>query len=336
MKKVRKAVALLSGGLDSLIATELVIRQSVKVEGVNFVTAFCTCTPGGQGCLAGRRAAEQLGINLKVFSLKEEYLDLIKDPKYGYGRNMNPCLDCRILMFKKAGEYMKKVGASFLVTGEVLGERPMSQRRDTIMLIEEESGLAGYVVRPLSAKFFEPTVAARKGWIDREKFLEIKGRSRKPQIKLAEDLEMTDYPCPAGGCLLTEEGYSRKIRDLLEYDPDFGLEDIKLLRTGRHFRLSPAAKIVLGRNKEENKALLDMAREEDLRMFPVGTKGPTGLGRGVFFREELEKAARIAARYTRLKKREPLVVECGNTQKPQKTRIKAYPAAEKELEELRV
>ncbi|MCJ7704102.1 MAG: thiamine biosynthesis protein, partial [Desulfobacterales bacterium] len=175
-----KAIALLSGGLDSTLAARLVLDQGIELEALNFMTVFCTCTNKGATCLASQKAVETLGIPLRVFNVSEEYLNVVRNPKHGYGSNMNPCIDCRIFMLKKAKVYMEESGASFIVTGEVLGQRPMSQRRDAMRLIEKEAGLEGLILRPLSAQFLPVTLPEREGWIDREKLLNIQGRSRKP------------------------------------------------------------------------------------------------------------------------------------------------------------
>ncbi|MFH0731551.1 MAG: hypothetical protein V2A72_01355 [Candidatus Omnitrophota bacterium] len=297
MKKV-KAISLMSGGLDSILATRLMLEQGIEIEAVNFLTVFCTCTSRGKTCLASKSAADNLGIKLKVFEISKEYFQIIKNPKHGYGSNMNPCLDCRILIFKKAAEYMRQTGASFLITGEVLGERPMSQRRDALRIIERDSGLEGLILRPLSAKLFEPTIAEKEGLVDREKLLSIKGRSRKPQIQLAKDFGINDYPCPAGGCLLTDPGFAARIRDLIKHKPDFNINDVKLLKAGRHFRLTKTAKLVVGRNEKENDILLALANDDDLCFHPVNTTGPTAIGRGEFDRGVISLAASIVARYS--------------------------------------
>src|SRR4030043_332803 len=194
-----KAIALPSGGLDSTLAAKVVMEQGVELEALNFLTVFCTCTHRGESCLASQKAVDSLGIPLRVFNVSEEYLDVVKHPKHGYGSNMNPCIDCRIFMLKKAKAYMEDGGASFIVTGEVLGQRPMSQRRDAMRLIEKEAGLEGFILRPLSAKFLPVTVPEKEGWVKRETLPEFQGRSRKPQIKLADHYGIRDYPCPAGG-----------------------------------------------------------------------------------------------------------------------------------------
>ena len=208
-----RAVALLSGGLDSLLAIKVMLEQGVEVEALNFVSVFCTCTPKSSSCSAARSAVRQLGVPLKALNTSKQFLEVVKSPKHGYGRNLNPCLDCRILMFRQARTYLRKTGASFVITGEVLGERPMSQRREAMKLIEAEAGLEGLVVRPLSAALLEPTIPEQKGWIDRSRLLKIRGRSRKPQIELARTYGLTDYPCPAGGCLLTDAGFAGRMMD---------------------------------------------------------------------------------------------------------------------------
>ncbi len=293
-----KAIALLSGGLDSILATRLIKDQGIEIEAVNFLTVFCNCTSRGKTCLASTSAAASLGVGLKVFEVTKEYINIVKSPKHGYGRNLNPCLDCRIFIFKKAGEYMRQSGASFIVTGEVLGERPMSQRMDAMRIIEKESSLKGLIVRPLCAKLMEPTIPEKEGMVDREKLLNIQGRSRKPQIQLASELGVHDYPCPAGGCLLTDKGFADRMRDLMKHNPDFTVHDIKLLKIGRHFRLGPSSKLIIGRDEEENGKLLALTEEDDLRVRPVNVPGPIGIGRGSFRDDYINLAARILARYT--------------------------------------
>ncbi len=196
---------------------------------------------------------------------------------------------------------MESSDASFIVTGEVLGQRPMSQRREAMRLIEKESDLEGFILRPLSAKFLPASIPEQKGWINREKLLNISGRSRKPQIQLAEHYGVRDYPCPAGGCLLTDPGFARRIRDLMAHDPEFSLSDVHLLKIGRHFRLSPKLKFVVGRNEEDNKKLEALAYEEDVLLKAAHYPGPLSLLRGETPPEEIERAAAITARYGKAK-----------------------------------
>lgn len=296
-----KAIALLSGGLDSTLAARLVLDQGIELEALNFMTVFCTCTNRGATCLASQKAVETLGIPLKVLNVSEEYLEVVRHPKHGYGSNMNPCIDCRIFMLKKAKTYMAEVGASFIVTGEVLGQRPMSQRKDAMRLIEKEAGLEGLILRPLSAQFLPVTIPEREGWIDREKLLNIQGRSRKPQIRLAEYYHIKDYPCPAGGCLLTDPIFARRLRDLMDHHPHFTLNDVHLLKFGRHFRLSPHVKLVVGRNEEENQKIQTFSQTEDLLLKATRFPGPLSLLRGEMGKEDIEKAASITARYSKAK-----------------------------------
>jgi tRNA U34 2-thiouridine synthase MnmA/TrmU len=294
-----KAIALLSGGLDSTLAAKVVMDQGVELEAINFLTVFCTCTQRGESCLASQKAVGDLGISLKVFNVSEEYLNVVKSPKHGYGRNMNPCIDCRIFMLKKAKAYMEEVAASFIVTGEVLGQRPMSQRRDAMRLIEKEAGLKGYILRPLSAKFLPITIPEKEGWVNRERLLGIQGRSRKPQIELAEHYGIRDYPCPAGGCLLTDPGFAKRLKDLMLHAPDFSLNDVHLLKMGRHFRLSPKLKLIVGRNEKDNRKIQTFAQEGDILLKTVHHPGPLSLLRGEADGTGIERAASVTVRYSK-------------------------------------
>jgi len=309
-----KAIALLSGGLDSTLAAKIVMEQGIELEALNFLTVFCTCTNRGETCLASQKAVNALGIPLKVFNVSDEYLNVVKHPKHGYGSNMNPCIDCRIFMLKKAKVYMEEAGASFIVTGEVLGQRPMSQRRDAMRLIEKEAGLEGYILRPLSAKFLPVTTPEKEGWINRENLLEIQGRSRKPQMKLADHYGIRDYPCPAGGCLLTDPQFANRMKDLMLYGPNFSLNDIHLLKIGRHFRLSPNLKLVVGRNEEDNKKIQTFVQEGDILLKALQHPGPLSLLRGEPNGIEIEKAASITVRYGKAKdlKRVEVLYKKGN------------------------
>ena len=293
-----KAISLVSGGLDSTLATKVVLDLGVDVIAANFVSPFCQCNRK-DGCRhEAKFVSEQLGIPLRIVNVTGDFLEMLRSPKHGYGSNMNPCIDCRILMLKKAKELMDAEGASFLITGEVLGQRPMSQRRDAMHVIENEAGVKGLVLRPLSAKLLNPTIAEEKGWVDREKLLDISGRSRKPQMQMAENFHIKDYPCPAGGCLLTDPGFSRKVKDLIDHD-DLSIESINLLKHGRHFRLTPEAKLVVGKNEHDNKVLEAAAFKDDIVWMAEETApGPTALGKGVFSDPRVfELAGRIVARY---------------------------------------
>ena len=298
-----KAVALLSGGLDSTLAVRLMLEQGVDVEALHFLTIFCTCST--RGCaLEARKVSEKFAVPLKVVDITQPFMEVVKNPKHGYGKNLNPCIDCRLLMLRLAKEYMEEVRASFIVTGEVLGQRPMSQRRDALKMIERDSGLVGLILRPLSAKFLQPTIPEKEGWVDREKLLGFSGRSRKPQMALAEALELKDYPCPAGGCLLTDPGFSKRMRDLLEHG-DFSINDCLLLKLARHFRLDKATKVIVGRDEEENFSLETLTRPGDLLLETSEVPGALVILRGDIEEGNINMAARTAARYSKAKD-EPL------------------------------
>lgn len=331
-----KAIALLSGGLDSTLAARLVLDQGIELEALNFMTVFCTCTNKGATCLASQKAVETLGIPLRVFNVSEEYLNVVRNPKHGYGSNMNPCIDCRIFMLKKAKAYMEESGGSFIITGEVLGQRPMSQRKDAMRLIEKEAGLEELILRPLSAQFLPVTLPEREGWIDREKLLNIQGRSRKPQMKLAEQFNIHDYPCPAGGCLLTDPGFARRIRDLMDHQYDFSLNDVHLLKFGRHFRLSPKVKLVVGRNEEENHKIETFSQAGDTLLKTVRYPGPVSLLRGEADETERERAASITARYSKAKGMEKVEVHYQKVEREEEKSIFVSPLSEAEIQKERI
>ena len=243
----RKCVVLISGGLDSALAAKLMLEQGIEVQGLFLSMSWGCCEKEkAQGC------AQQLGIPLMILSIGDAYLDVIRAPKYGYGTAMNPCIDCRAYMFRIAKRYMEEIGAGFVVTGEVLGQRPMSQMRRPLHIIEAESGLEGLLLRPLSAQLLEPTLPELLGVVDRERLLRIAGRSRHEQIELAAANRISGYSTPAGGCLLTDEQFARKAKDLFEHEERPTTKDMELLAIGRHFRLGPRTKVILGRNELEN------------------------------------------------------------------------------------
>ena len=286
----------------------MMLNQGIELEAINFMTVFCTCTRKGSCKHEARRVADDFGVKLHVMNVTEEYLEVVKNPKYGYGSNMNPCIDCRIFMFKKAKAFMKDIGASFIITGEVLGERPMSQRRDAINIIERDSGLKGLVLRPLSAQFFEPTIPEKEGIVNRGLLLDIRGRSRKPQIALAKELGIDEYLCPAGGCLLTDPGFARRMKDLIAHD-EYTLPNIKLLKVGRHFRTN-GTKIVIGRDKDDNERMLNFAEEGDVIVKTKDFAGPITVVRGNGVSSVIRLAAALTAGYTKGRDAESVVVEC--------------------------
>ncbi|MEO0115018.1 MAG: 7-cyano-7-deazaguanine synthase [candidate division WOR-3 bacterium] len=305
-----KAIGLLSGGLDSTLAVKLIIEQGIEVIALNFATPFCTCTK--KGCQnEAKKVAEKLGIELNIIGLKEEYINLVKNPKYGYGKNMNPCIDCRIYMFSKAREYMEEMQADFVFTGEVLGERPMSQNLRAMEIIEKESGLKGRLLRPLSAKFFEPTIPEMAGIVNREKLLNISGRSRKPQISLAKEKNIFHYPCPAGGCRLTDPNFARRLKEAFEHSED-SFEDIMLLRYGRHFRLPSGAKVIVGRNESENTILTNYARNNaHIALEVKDFVGPITLLYKHKTEDDVKIAAQLCLTYSDYKREIPTWVNVG-------------------------
>jgi tRNA U34 2-thiouridine synthase MnmA/TrmU len=276
-----RAVGLLSGGLDSTLAAKLLIDQGIEVMAVNFISPFCTCTPKSAGCASVLTAVKQLGdISLKRIILGDEYLEMVKSPKFGYGRGMNPCIDCRIMKIRKATDFMREAGASFLFTGEVLGQRPMSQHRRAISIIDRESGIEGLILRPLSARLFSPTIPEIKGWVDRESLLAISGRSRKPQIALASQKGINDYRCPAGGCLLTDVNFAVRLRGYLDHVGKPSCADIPLLKVGRHFRLGNNDEIIVARDKSEGEKLVRLRRNGDSILIPHEFSAPVVLFKG--------------------------------------------------------
>jgi tRNA-specific 2-thiouridylase len=276
--KKPKAVVLLSGGLDSNLSTRLVLNQEIEVEAVAIKTPFCDFDCG-KGC--GHRVkevAESLGIRLKTVYFGDEYLAMLKNPKHGFGSGMNPCIDCRAMMYKAAKDHMETIGASYLVTGEVLSQRPMSQHRHAFRTIEEESNLVGKVIRPLSAGRLSPSDAETSGFINRSKLCSIVGRSRKEQLALAKEFGIQDPPNSAGGCLLTDPCFSKRVKDLFEHTNGVPtLNDIELLKVGRHFRLSAEAKLVVGRNQNENEIMKFLCLEDDFSFEAIEFTGPLGI-----------------------------------------------------------
>ena len=279
------------------MATKLILDQGIEVLALTCATPFNKCSHGQDcGCVV-RRMTRKLGVELKVLDISQDFLSMLKNPPYGFGSNMNPCIDCKILIFRKAKELMPQVGASFLVSGEVLGQRPMSQKKPTLNAIVNNAGVKGILVRPLSAKLLEPTEPEKNGWIDREKLLGISGRGRKDQLALAEKFGITDFSAPAGGCFLTNEGYSKKIEDLIKHNT-LSLDNVGILKIGRHFRISPKFKLIVGRDEKDNLKLLDAPQAGDLIFEPSDEiKGPVALGRGEFTDREIEACAKIIAKY---------------------------------------
>jgi len=285
-----KTIALFSGGLDSILAVRLVQQQEIEVTGLTFTTPFFNA-------IKARAAADQIRLPLIVEDITGEHLKMLKSPRHGYGKNMNPCIDCHTLMLKIAGEKMDQTGADFLITGEVLGQRPMSQTRQSLRTVAKHSGYADYILRPLSAQLLDPVQAEREGKIDRSRLLAISGRGRKEQMRLAETFGITDYSPPAGGCLLTDPIFARRLRDLMAHGEDRRIRDYELLKYGRHFRIPEAGKIIVGRNQSDNEALRGLAAEDDLVCLMADFPGPFVLAPGGS-EESMAASASLCVRYS--------------------------------------
>lgn len=324
-----KALALLSGGLDSTLAVKMILEQGISVEAVNFVTPFCLCRKGGCGAF---EAAKAFDVPLKVFSVGADYLRVVRNPKFGYGKNLNPCVDCRIFMLKRAKRYAREIGAKFIFTGEVLGQRPMSQHKQVLGIIEREAGLKGKIVRPLSAKLLPKTEAEQMGLIDSGKLGDIEGRSRKRQIEMARQFNIVKYPCPAGGCLLTEKEFAKRLRDLFGHRKRVSVKDVNFLKVGRHFRLGKN-KIIVGRDEAEN-GVLQRTKQVNDYYFEVPDSGsPTTVLQGPKTKKAVQIAAALTAFYSD-KKCEKVQVNFGKDSLSNKITV-ALPSR-KEVEQLRL
>lgn len=302
-----KAIGLLSGGLDSTLAVKLLMTQGINVIAFNMITPFCTCTRKGCKHEAGK-IAKKFGVPMKCVSVGEEYIKMIKKPSHGYGSNMNPCIDCRIFLFKKAKAYMDEIGAQFLFTGEVLGQRPMSQHKKAMNIIDYEADVKGLVLRPLSAKLLPETFPEKQQWVDREKLLNIQGRRRLPQIALAKTLGVDDYPCPGGGCRLTDPQYADRLRESFAHDED-SLKDIHLLKYGRHVRLTSGAKLIIGRNEEENNILVQHQESEDILLEVLGVGSPTTLLKKRRCKDDVQQAIRLCIHYSDAKDKDSVTLK---------------------------
>lgn len=341
------AIGMLSGGLDSTLATQLMLNQGIKVLGLNFYTGFCVTEqqrrvgrikPGGK---APRNEALKVGSELRVpieiVDIAQEYKSVVLNPKHGYGANMNPCVDCRAMMISRAGNYMKEKGAQFVFTGEVLGQRPKSQHRPQLDIVAREAGLEGYLLRPLSARLLGKTVPETRGWVDRNKLEAISGRSRKRQMELADEFGITDYAQPAGGCCyLADPNYSRKFRDLLNHreEQNYEPEDAVLLGLGRHFRISPLVKAIVGRDENENQ-VLERMQNGHLSLQTDGIPGPLCLVEGNPGPDEIRKIAGITARYADCQEGQEVQVSLSRGGKTQES-VLVKPLDDREIEDLRI
>ena len=284
------ALAMISGGLDSILAAKIVKDQGIEVIGICFKSNFF----GEENAL---KIVKQIDIPLEVVDFSDEHFKMVKNPKHGYGKNMNPCIDCHAMMMRHCGELLERFHADFIITGEVLNQRPMSQNRSALDIVKNESGIGHKILRPLCAKNLNPTQMEIEGLIDREALMDIKGRNRKIQIELAEKLGILEYPSPAGGCKLTEPNYSIRLEDLLEHKEDVSKKDLELLKIGRHFRISKDAKIISTRTEEEGELLEQFLTQEDLMFLATDYNGSTVAVIGKATNEDIEFAAKISGRY---------------------------------------
>lgn len=294
----KKVVALLSGGLDSQLAVKMMQKQGFEVFAVAIKTPFCDFDCG-RGCgFEIRERADDLGVDLKTVYLGDEYIEMLKHPKHGIGAGMNPCIDCRSMMFEAAKKRMKEVGAEFVISGEVLGQRPMSQHRRALGLIEKEADLEGKILRPLSARLLPPTTPEKDGLIKREDLGMIRGRTRRGQLDMAKDFGIVDPPNAGGGCLLTDPAFGMRAKDLFGHTETPTINDIDLLKVGRHFRLDPHTKLIVGRDEDENRTIDSLALKEDVLLEVADFVGPVSLLRGETSLEHTGFAASVTVRYS--------------------------------------
>ena len=293
-----KAIGCISGGLDSTLATALIQRQGIEVVALHVLHLWHPLPANPKEKPRAVRAAESMGARVVTIDAAEADLEMVRHPEHGLGKRMNPCIDCRIWVLRRARELMDAEGAAFVFTGEVVGQRPMSQNRPAMNLIERETGLEDLLLRPLSAKCLPPTRPEREGLVDRSKLLDIAGRSRKVQIALAAELGITDYPSPAGGCLVTDPGFAFRLRELLNHGPAT-VADVELLKVGRHFRLADGTRIVIGRHEQDNLLLDRLFQAGDVRIEAAEIPGPTTLLRGTAGDANLATAAALTLRYTK-------------------------------------
>ena len=315
-----KVVALYSGGLDSCLAIYIAREWLAKVYPLHITHQL----------LSTKQIPEIPG--MKEIDMTEEFARVIQNPHHGYGRTLNPCIDCRILMLKKAKEYMDEIGADFIITGEVLDQRPMSQHITTLKLIDREAGVEGLVVRPLSGALLEPTIPERNGLIQRSLLFSIKGRSRRMQLELARQRKIRNFLSPSGGCLLTDPGFCRRLADILRYKEVLEAFDIKLLKIGRHFRLDPNSKLIVGRNEDENAQLEKISERTGIMLCVPDTGSPNALLLGD--KSNIKLAAAITARYSDKKKEQEVIVHCRHKKKT--TKVKVTPINDEELKKWRL
>lgn len=313
MSKKIKAVGLFSGGLDSLLAIKVMESQGIEVHGFCCKSAFFGNTK------KLKETAQKNNIHLHIKDISKEYISVAKEPRYGYGKNMNPCVDCKIFMIQQAKKYAENIGAQIIFTGEVVGQRPMSQQKKSMSIIEKKSGMEGRLLRPLSAKILPPTEAEKKGWIQREKMLDINGRGRTRQFELAKKYNLQDFESPSGGCLLTEDLYSKKLKDIFQLKKRIFLDDIRLLKIGRYFR-DKKTLIIVGRNQEDNEKIETEKKTSDWIFKVEEFPGPLTLVRGPKKTHTIYTAAALTARYAKAPEKAEVTISYGKNRE-QKMRV---------------
>jgi tRNA-specific 2-thiouridylase len=334
VEEKKKVVALLSGGLDSRLAVKMMQNQGFEVEAVAIKTPFCDFDCG-RGCgFEIRETADDLGVKLKTVYLGDDYIEMLKHPKHGFGSGMNPCIDCRAMMFEAGKKHMEEIGAEFIISGEVLGQRPMSQHGPALKTIEKESGLEGKIVRPLSAALLPPTEPELNGLIRREDMGKIRGRSRKDQLKMAQEFGIENPPNAGGGCLLTDPAFAIRVKDLFKHTETPTTNDIDLLKIGRHFRFDEKSKLIVGRNKDENEVLKALALDGDILLEAKDHVGPITLIRGENAQDHVERGAAITLRYGDAPKDTPSVVMVQKNN--EKSEASAVPAVESSYLQYRI
>lgn len=327
-----RALALSSGGLDSVLAAKVIMDQGIEVTGICFKSAFF-------GSENAERMAAQIGMPLIIVDFTDEHLAMTKKPKHGYGKNMNPCIDCHAMMLNYAGKIMEEQGYDFLITGEVLNQRPMSQNYKALGIVQEESGYENKILRPLSALNLPPTEMEQSGMVDRNRLLGFNGKTRKPQMALAKELGIVEYPSPAGGCSLTEPNFAVRLRDLYEHDREnTDSSDVSLLRVGRHFRITDKAKIVSTRSGEEYEALWERITDDMLIFDTAEYSGSTVALKAIKGHEatmdEISLAAAIAARYSKARDEESVLVKYKKPKDDEYEYVRVKPAEDRELRDL--
>ncbi|NOY86669.1 MAG: tRNA 4-thiouridine(8) synthase ThiI [Deltaproteobacteria bacterium] len=309
-----RGIGLLSGGLDSMLSAMVLMDQGIEVIGLTFQTPFF-------GSAKGEYAARSLGIRHVILDITDEHLVMVKNPSHGYGKNMNPCIDCHAMMFSKAGGLLEKMGADFLFSGEILGQRPMSQNAGALAIVESTSGCEGLILRPMSARLLPETDVEKAGLVDRSRLLDIQGRSRKRQMEMARAFGIHEFPSPAGGCLLTDPGFSLRLKDLFDHNPDATPLDVKRLKVGRHFRMPGGSKVIIGRHHADNEELESLFSSGDYDLRVDDIPGPITLVEGTALPDEIILAASFTVRYSK-------AVELGHAP----VRVKAPDGTEKILD----